>query len=707
MKHIPIFCWILLRAIDATVNDTQWIPGMLVKCKTLKRQKNESFIYLNERVETMNNSFAKIMKNPVNARGQIKIEWIGEKNVRIAVKPKYLKMVSKFVVHDLRNPLTPGKNSFLATCLWKQLAADPMNHVMLWPTHYIKHLSILGSQEKNINVVYRNVESLQYLPTLLLFHPSDGCFNDPDWKNQTQVTREIYDFFALVHPAIFKEAMSKMNHSRLLQTISSMFALYQKHHLKEDVYGIMDEEDQLIDIQRCAVSQGHTQDICKAVSRWMTTTVSGASLQRFWFDLLSYVREIVHSKIRETARTELEEDPPQWIPGRIAFAEALDYWFRMNAKPSKRPTPNVHLVIMSPFSTFSVEDLTDVFEKVDFQSWDLRREILKLLSWKTHESSDIGWKQRRLPYIDLALDTCNWIKKQLLEIKIIADDSSSNSPHPETVPFVILQDVDFCFVEELLSNPRNILLFWPRPIDQLSTMIMDQHNIIFKNSMQRFMESNVVLPFKTEIIHNATELAFALCALFVRVNIEMASDMLKRLENAQRGNAECRFFKASLIKSVWLRVRVFLAQKAMDAANWSEEQMIKCTYCPEAETMIILMLNLKNLRESNQRRHNQEFWTVFVQCYSASLQSLARRNAGDLLDLMRRLDLLNDPVDVIEALLVHRAIEQYLDPSFSVYVITESEYVKNETGFSKHKIMDVARKLEYESVVDRIQWILK
>ena len=118
---------LLLESYHAICNDTQWILGTVLKCKTLRRQKKESFLYLNERVSAMNNSYAMTMTHSVTARGQIKMEWLKDRKMRVAVKPKYLKPVSQFVVHHCVGTV----NAFYVTSLWQQLASDRMQHVIV------------------------------------------------------------------------------------------------------------------------------------------------------------------------------------------------------------------------------------------------------------------------------------------------------------------------------------------------------------------------------------------------------------------------------------------------------------------------------------------------------------------------------------------------------------------------------------------------
>ena len=61
----------------------------------------------------------------------------------------------------------------------------------------------------------------------------------------------------------------------------------------------------------------------------------------------------------------------------------------------------------------------------------------------------------------------------------------------------------------------------------------------------------------------------------------------------------------------------------------------------------------------------------------------------------------------IEACMVYKGIELYLDSSYSIHVIWEledgTEYGK--TPFSKERMMDICRDLQCMDIYDNIKWI--
>ena len=129
------------------------------------------------------------------------------------------------------------------------------------------------------------------------------------------------------------------------------------------------------------------------------------------------------------------------------------------------------------------------------------------------------------------------------------------------------------------------------------------------------------------------------------------------------------------------------------------------SFVGEAKEMLIHHLDLKDVTLGIQRPQNKEFWRVFGECYKESLRPLTRQTAGDLLDFMERLNLQDHRIELIEALLVYRGMEQCLDSSFSLHIVTDPRYLVDDKYFSVQEIKKAARKLECESMVDRIKWI--
>ena len=150
----------LIICISTTaVNDTSthWSAGRVVHCKGLKRHKKESFTWLNPRVEVMNESYAVVMNvsEIINTRGQIKVSWLGNSDICLAIKPRHLRAVSDFVIHFVSDRLQ-------VKSVWSKLSSDPMNNIFIWPPN-------MGCWTG----IQANSSTLQFLPCFSLRNISE------------------------------------------------------------------------------------------------------------------------------------------------------------------------------------------------------------------------------------------------------------------------------------------------------------------------------------------------------------------------------------------------------------------------------------------------------------------------------------------------------------------------------------------------------
>ena len=78
----------------------------------------------------MNNSWAKvisILNDTRNDKGQVGLSWLGDESVTIAVKPKYLRPVSKLTLH------LPEHDDVVMQLLVNRLSSDSNNRIIIYP----------------------------------------------------------------------------------------------------------------------------------------------------------------------------------------------------------------------------------------------------------------------------------------------------------------------------------------------------------------------------------------------------------------------------------------------------------------------------------------------------------------------------------------------------------------------------------------------
>ena len=103
--------------------------GSVVLCKHLRRQKNETHLWLNKRVRALNNSYSIVMRPAIRRDGKVPLQWLGNASVTIAVKPKYVRVLSRLVLHHCFKGQSETLDRGFRN-LWRRLVSDPMKHVI-------------------------------------------------------------------------------------------------------------------------------------------------------------------------------------------------------------------------------------------------------------------------------------------------------------------------------------------------------------------------------------------------------------------------------------------------------------------------------------------------------------------------------------------------------------------------------------------------
>ena len=109
---MSVLSTVLLCVHLTTCADRGVFPlGSIVQCRGLRRQKNSSCASFNARttaVSFMNNSFCRViewqnetLQTAPNNKTRIRLRWLGNECIGSAVKIKYVRRTSRFIVHHI------------------------------------------------------------------------------------------------------------------------------------------------------------------------------------------------------------------------------------------------------------------------------------------------------------------------------------------------------------------------------------------------------------------------------------------------------------------------------------------------------------------------------------------------------------------------------------------------------------------------------
>ena len=128
---------------------------------------------------------------------------------------------------------------------------------------------------------------------------------------------------------------------------------------------------------------------------------------------------------------------------------------------------------------------------------------------------------------------------------------------------------------------------------------------------------------------------------------------------------------------------------------------VEPTQCArECRDIIIEEVHLRDVKRREEKRENLHFWWVFAELYlETSVEYVGSsellRNNQEILDIA-----------AIEACMVYKGIELYLDTSYSIHVIWELEDATayRNSPFSKENMLNICRDLECMDIYDNIKY---
>lgn len=343
---ILILFWFVRCSNNTTtlpVRCSKWKPGVICRCKSLKLQKGAEHLYLNERIRIMSGSLCKVIEahdTSINGRGQIKIEWLGDENCRLAVPSKYLQRVSNFTLHHIEL----SDLQFYAKLLWNKLSVNPKNRIMVFPYPHTSFMHMdLSSKAPNLAMHAQHNIFLSLGGALDLFESMQKYLSDHD--TMTDFTKYI---LTTTPPHVLYTVIEKMlsingvteRYKQVLRSMREAFGNYRRlcarglYHIK---HVPRFEEMSVLTRQCFGIRVKHImKDILLPLQ--LKNKQIKVTNKRFWVLLMAEIKKATHTRYLSKYKDKHSEI-------EMVLMELMEVWLRCNDEDNIDP-PNVHMIWM-------------------------------------------------------------------------------------------------------------------------------------------------------------------------------------------------------------------------------------------------------------------------------------------------------------------------------------------------------------------------
>ena len=526
-----------------------------------------------------------------------------------------------------------------------------------------------------------------------------------------EIHQMIRAIFSRCHPTVMDKAIatlirndSNLNYTQnqigLLLTIQTQYhrsighSLQNHHHLldftKEGAFGAYKTHE---------ILDGFIQEIKDKIP--LHTARDRQSNKDFW---RLFVHELVQSSLSIG-----EWKVPLECLDTIPIIEAVTNYLKYHR--SGHEQEQVHVI------TDDEDFASDLLALVSISNFaiprrgiEVKKEMMRALSEhvvvdKHYYPKDM--KRDKVPLFVRFLAESGWFKQQLLSIKRRNEQNGNaiNASSNTSYGFFVHQTARFKdqgdLFTKLYKDPHKIVMLWP-PNGIVN--FLPNENIIYKHSYHKYVSTpggsylcrNY---FNLERIVNATELATSLGIVFLFADhglvMQSIQEMLRMQSIKSYLRAQLKQMRIALIQ-VRVRIKRLLDTERNDWAFFTDD-ISGAKLVTEARKIVLEIMHFKDISNRKEKRQYYEFWRSFCEI----IISLMRQKTAE--SGMMKEDHELSRIGTIEACLLWKAMDVFLDSSYSFHVVTGVGWDRDL--FSRDSIHSVCNYLECPDVLDIVQWV--
>ena len=615
------------------INTSDLCPGDVVQCVNLRAQKR--FTCLNAIVSAMNNSFCKVLYPVMDENGtKVQLEWLGAPNgsVKAAIKAKYLRIASRFLIHFESEPAS-------ALHLAQSLASDPTQHVLFGQAS-LWHPWIINSNQTNLNWILKS--------DILSFRVRHFPWTV---ENSSELLGYLYEVFAyIVDPRLMELTLQGLA-IRNLSVYSDSWSIIHVRSVIRASYAayraccLEGDGNALVDIIQCMLSELRLP--CRAA-------------MIFWENFMNELRRTAGTMITNTRPIDFE----------------YMYWVDLQQED---PAPSLHVV-------------TQFYRE---------RVIRNTLTGAMREmSSKIIRKVNHNPNARVlsAISAAPWIKSELMRMQARSGGTApvrrcARVSGPDLSIHVLPQDYDTATLEGLLGDHPYELLFPGSQCFVTRLLNVGGNCISLENSQSKNCRVDRMSQLFRDprAVQKATTVAHALNDVFRLTDAENMADIFRLVE--QSSGYKVHFKK----KRMPLMRRACHAIKNLTQKTRTNEEFQ--TARATAAKLIARELKLHDNAKPVDQSANRNFWS----CFGRKCKEVVNRG-------YRQWSVFQDFASsqgqdsfscfAMEIVMLWKAIDLYLDPSFSLHVFV----IQGDTMSDRRALEFVAQWFQCSEIQDFARW---
>ena len=609
-----------------------------------------------------NNSYALVLDDPLNDRGQIKIAWLQNYSIKLAVRPKYLRPVSKIYIHSLKD-----FNDIALKCFWNKLRSDPVNHIFTIPlTNDVpwapKHSS---------------------LGFMTMFAQLYDRWKIEDINNETNLCVLVADVFNNLHPETIELINMNDEHASLLARFRFAYQQFRLMHVRENPANkIRGFNQTTIDKYEALMFYAKTREIVHGTARLLSTTNGISFMRMFFAEMMQISLFIINSSMMH-----------ELLPSENIVIGVVTRWFQLN----QHEIPFDLHVLCTHGLMFSEQNMERLCSYIHHQHLDpeLMRELMYFVVHREkHRCSQptmIDSRTSANNKIFREVAFAPWIKETILYFnRKFCPTPSITTLQTLAIPKFYIHHQTQCnrdmypLIYKLDANPKAFVIAWPQTMcpypagtttNKERTMRWVREQMYSKFVPVYWLIKPLLTP---HVIHSSEGLVNAVlgffCGTHPRVMTEVIKDMKAKSDHKQY------LPRLANMYSTYFKIRDKGHHEALDIIKHE--------------------MKIKDIRDPKKQMLNLKFWDTFTLNVMRISQMMIQQSP-----LFSELETPNDMV-VVETLMFYKGMEWFLnDPSYKLHVLIELPL--NHSNFERADVARLCREWECTELMDYgiIQWI--